>query len=385
MMKILMFCKVFANPTLTFIYNEIEYLRENGHDVMILTMERKNELIFPHNNIIILQEYNNIERRIRHILQSNDIAYGFIDKKIYTRLQKIIFNFKPDVIHCHFGFDSWFLLLNCNPSKIPILFTLHGFDVSHKLNSARYRNTLKNVFDRNDIFPIFISNFAFQSIQNKFGQLRKSKVLFCGIDIEIFRRTNYNLSKRTFVFLQISSFAEKKGHKYTIQAFYNFLKFSKRNVKLILAGDGAERHSIVNQIKLLAIDNYVKFVGIVDRLEASSLMNDAHAFLHHSVTSSIGDKEGIPTAIMEAMAMELPIISTFHAGIPELVEDGVNGLLVNERDVDAYAEAMNKILTWDYLPQNRAKIEAYFEKEKHGKLLVQYYEDAIHEMKKQDI
>ena len=80
--------------------------------------------------------------------------------------------------------------------------------------------------------------------------------------------------------------------------------------------------------------------------------------------------------------MELPVISTYHSGIPELVEDGVNGLLVKERDIEAYANAMEKILSWGYLPENRKKIEKYFEKEKHGALLESYYKEAIKQMKK---
>jgi colanic acid/amylovoran biosynthesis glycosyltransferase len=76
---------------------------------------------------------------------------------------------------------------------------------------------------------------------------------------------------------------------------------------------------------------------------------------------------------MEAMSMQLPIISTYHSGIPELVENNVNGFLVNERDIESYAEAMQKILTWNYLPQNREKVMQNFEKQQHGRLLEQYY------------
>ena len=80
--------------------------------------------------------------------------------------------------------------------------------------------------------------------------------------------------------------------------------------------------------------------------------------------------------------MELPVISTYHSGIPELVENGVNGFLVPEKDVDAYAEAMENILSWNYLSRNRIKIEELFEKERHGALLESYYTEAIEEMKK---
>jgi glycosyltransferase involved in cell wall biosynthesis len=227
-----------------------------------------------------------------------------------------------------------------------------------------------------------------RGIERAIGQkVNKWSLLYYGTDCNFFSRQFRTKSNNQFVFLQISSFAEKKGQEYSISAFSKFIKKNNNiNCKLILAGEGDLKAEAEKRVKDLDLMSHVDFPGLVNKSEAKKLMESADCFVHHSITSSTrGDMEGIPNAIMEAMAMELPIISTFHAGIPELVEDGVNGLLVNERDVDAYAEAMNKILTWDYLPQNRAKIEAYFEKEKHGKLLVQYYEDAIHEMKKQDI
>ena len=84
-------------------------------------------------------------------------------------------------------------------------------------------------------------------------------------------------------------------------------------------------------------------------------------------------KEGIPNAIMEAMAMELPVISTWHAGIPELVEDGVNGYLIEERNVEAYAKRMLDILHWKRIPANRFKIIEKFSIESHYKELTNIY------------
>ena len=83
---------------------------------------------------------------------------------------------------------------------------------------------------------------------------------------------------------------------------------------------------------------------------------------------------------MEAMAMELPVISTYHSGIPELVEDGVNGYLVPERDIDQYAEKLQQILQWDYASKNREKVIELFEKEKHCQLLQQFYRNVIIEL-----
>jgi len=103
-------------------------------------------------------------------------------------------------------------------------------------------------------------------------------------------------------------------------------------------------------------------------------MDEAHAFLHHSVTAANGDTEGMPNAIMEAMAMELPVISTYHSGIPELVEDGVNGYLVQEKDVEAYAYRLSAIMTWPLQPANREKIMDICEIGGHARQLTRIYQ-----------
>ena len=107
--------------------------------------------------------------------------------------------------------------------------------------------------------------------------------------------------------------------------------------------------------------------------DGKKLLLEANAFVHHSITASNGDAEGLPNAIIEAMAMELPVISTWHAGIPELIEDGVNGYLVKEKDVDTYVKRMKDILEWKYQPKNREKIVSHFSNEVHCQSLIKIY------------
>ena len=106
-------------------------------------------------------------------------------------------------------------------------------------------------------------------------------------------------------------------------------------------------------------------------------MKQADVFVHHSITSSNGDQEGIPTALMEAMAMELPVISTIHSGIPELVQNGVNGYLVQEKDINTYAKKMSEALKLGKLLKNREIINADFELTKHNEQLVQLYQKLV--------
>lgn len=94
----------------------------------------------------------------------------------------------------------------------------------------------------------------------------------------------------------------------------------------------------------LEVENRVELLGWKAQNEVIEILNQSHLLLAPSVTGRKGDQEGIPVAIMEAMAMGLPVISTQHSGIPELVEDGVSGFLVPERDADAIAEKLAALM-----------------------------------------
>lgn len=96
--------------------------------------------------------------------------------------------------------------------------------------------------------------------------------------------------------------------------------------------------------KELKVENKVQFIGKVVKEEVVQLMQEADVFLHHSVTSGNGDQEGIPTVIMEAMASGVTVVSTYHAGIPELIKDGYSGYLAQEKDIHGYVKKLKEVV-----------------------------------------
>ena len=118
-----------------------------------------------------------------------------------------------------------------------------------------------------------------------------------------------------------------------------------------IGGDGPLKNYLQGLIDSLNLSEKVKILGFQMQENVRKLIEDADLFLAPSVTSQDGDIEGIPVAIMEAMARGLPILSTRHAGIPELVEDGESGFLVPERDPNALAEKLTYLMQHqDLLP-----------------------------------
>ena len=94
----------------------------------------------------------------------------------------------------------------------------------------------------------------------------------------------------------------------------------------------------------LGLGNAITFHGALPHEDVAERMARAQVFLQHSMTAASGDAEGVPTAIQEAMACGMVVISTRHAGIPEIVTDGLTGFLVDEGDEDAYARTIARVV-----------------------------------------
>jgi colanic acid/amylovoran biosynthesis glycosyltransferase len=126
----------------------------------------------------------------------------------------------------------------------------------------------------------------------------------------------------------------------------------------------------------------VKLLGWKQQQEITELLAQAHIYMAPSVTSRNGDREGIPVSLMEAMACGMPILSTMHSGIPELVEHGRSGFLVPERDADALAEKLSYLLEnpeiWQEMGvAGRACVEQYYNIHRLNGQLVDVYQKLL--------
>lgn len=380
-MKILVFVEKFMSPTLLFIYNEIQELSKTN-DVLLVTTKHIKETAkdYPFEPMKVIPfTPGKVATKTNWLLEKNDIYFTRKNHSFSKSLNSLVKTFKPDVIHSHFGYESIILLDNLSDYNGPVFITFHGYDASEMLKRKSYIKKLNTLFGKFNVIPLYVSDETRKDLVNAGINMSNGRLLYCGVNTSYLIPSSNHKNSDKYTFLQISSFIEKKGHIYTLQAFKKFLESvaDKSRYRLILAGGGPLLEKIKKETTNLGLNSYVEFTGFITHPEIYPLLQQADVFVHHSIIASKGEKEGIPTTIMEAMAMELPVISTWHAGIPELVIDGVNGYLVKEKDIDAYAQRMKDILTWNHLPASRQKAQDLFSSEVHNKNLLDIYNNAI--------
>jgi glycosyltransferase involved in cell wall biosynthesis len=368
--NIAVFVQHYLSPSMTFVYRQINILK-NDFNVYIFCSGRVENLdLFPEKNLYIKKRnfYSLKYSRYFNKLFRYQLSLS-INPKLSARQKKYfkskILSQKITLIHAHFGPSAIEVFPIAKKLNIPLIITFHGYDISTLLAYPKYIQNIKKVLQYAKIF--IVANSMKKTLE-KFGVAEENIILLrCGIPISKFKfiereslSEKYKQNKR-ITFIQISNFVEKKGHIYTLKAFSKFLAFYD-NSELILAGNGYLQNKCKIIASNLGIENNIKFVGHLNEDDVFELMKKADVFLHHSVTAKNGDKEGVPTVIMEAMATGIPVISSYHSGIPELIDDGVNGNLVHEKNIDEYVEKMKSILLDgdQYRSKARKRVEEQF-------------------------
>ena len=288
---------------------------------------------------------------------------------------------KYEIVHCHFGPNGNLavLLKDVGAIKGKILTTFHG--EAGYTNEKRHEKGFKPLFEKGDLI-LPVSEREKQCLIELGCSPQKIVVHRMGVDLKKFIFIPRRLRDDGKVhLLTVARLAEKKGVKYGIQAVTNALK-KYPNIEYRIAGDGPLKSDLQNLIDALNVSDKVKILGWKRQEEIVGLMKGADILLAPSVTSEDGDQEGIPVVLMEALAQGLPVISTQHAGIPELVQDGEFGFLVPERDVDALTEKLEYLVehpeTWPEMGRaGRDYVERYYDINKLNDQLIQLYQRLL--------
>lgn len=254
-----------------------------------------------------------------------------------------------EIVLAQYGPTGEALCRVCKEVKIPLVVHFHGYD-----------STVSYVFEENNRYK---NLFSYASKIIAVSQKMKRDLIAlgcsadkiechpCGPNSDFFKVTPLLSGSH---FIGIGRFTNKKAPYYTILAFSKVLKLYP-DARLTIGGYGELFDVCKNLIKYLEIEHAVNLPGILNRNQFALLLSQSVAFVQHSLVTESGDAEGAPVAILEASAAGVPVISTKHAGIPEIVIDGVTGILVEEHDVEGMSRAMEKILADGILRNNMSK------------------------------
>jgi len=282
-----------------------------------------------------------------------------------------------DVIHCHYGHNG---LLAVKLRRLGIKgfigTVFHGYDMSQFI-VANGPHVYDELFASGDLFLPVTSRWRERLIE-----------LGCPADRTLVHRmgvdpARFGFRPRSLVpgeqvrLLTVARLVPSKGHEYLLKAT-RCLCNAGRDVSVTIAGDGPLGGHLRTLAEQLGVSACVRFLGRVSQNEVLKLMQECHILAQPSITAPDGDQEGLPVVLMEAMAAGLPVISTRHSGIPELVEDGVTGLLVPERDADALAKALLRLIDspelWSQMTEaGRQRVESAHDIHKLNKQLESIY------------
>ena len=262
------------------------------------------------------------------------------------KLYKQVEHLKPALIHAHFGVCGALALPLMRKLKLPMIVTFHGLDATMKDDYAKRESISTRVYLRRrealkreaNLF-IAVSEFIKEKLLEQGFPADKVVAHYYGVDTEKFAPDP--AVPREPVVLFVGRLAEKKGCEYLIQAMAQ-VQEQMSDVELVIVGDGPLRENL-EALAANALRRY-QFLGLQPSEVVRSWMNRSLLLAVPSVTASTGDSEGLPTVVVEAQSMGLPVVGSIHAGIPQAVLHGETGFLAPERDWKTMAEYILNLL-----------------------------------------
>lgn len=347
-MNVLHLERKFPGNTETFIVNQINALPDYKHSVF--TVDFLNSLptiakVYHPGSIPFLSD---------KILRNNQVAY-------FKKQLDII---KPDVVHAHFITDACVFREVTKNLKIPKICSCYGYDVSVIPVKFKYfyKHFYKPIIEEYDLFLAMTEEMKTDLMNMGFPE-SKIKVHYHGIDTQKFDSArNYEMLSGELKILTIASLLEVKGHETVLRALSR-IKNATPTLKFHydIVGSGKLLKPLTQMVSHLGLAENLTFHGYLKHNETlKSLIQNANVFVHPSVLTKQNDKEGIPGAIVEAMASGLPIIATRHGGIPFVIKNKETGFLIEEKDDREMSQLLIKLYDYNLRKQvgEQAKIYA---------------------------
>lgn len=357
----------------TFVLNQVTHFIDAGYDVEIISvfpgdlvnrhaafdeygLAAKTHYLLPEEKVSLIDKLN---QRLRLVLPRlakpsllrslNVRRYGAQSSKLL--LPSIVANasqtFTADVFLVHFGYAGALANklreLGVLQGKQATVF--HGADISRRHILKEHKYDYVNLFKQSELM-LPISNLWKNKLIDMGCPPEKIHVTRMGIEPEKFNFQPRQGFHKPLRIVSVARLTEKKGLDVAVKASA-ILRQRGGKFQYTIIGNGDQDEMMRAFIAEEGMEDCVTMPGFKPQDEIRRALSDADIFLLPSKTAADGDMEGIPVALMEAMAVGLPVVSTFHSGIPELIENNVSGWLVEEDDPRALAETLLKLTFGD--------------------------------------
>ena len=355
----------FPSATETFVTAQISGLVERGHDVTIYSMKpgdrahvhnavHRHDLLsrtreFPVEAEVLGSRLRLLPAMVRRIGDSRAVLRSIDPRRhggraLSLRVLRETAAVAPaesyDVIHAHFGLLGLTALRQQSIGMLqgPIVTSFHGLEMSRYVQLLE-RGEYKPLFERGRLF-LPVSALWREHLVRFGAPPDRTLVHRMGVDVDAFpfvddRRSNNG----RFELLSVGRLVGKKGFDDAIAAVRELCRMGA-HVRYQIVGDGPLRPRLEQLIERQGLVDVVELRGWTESSDVRRLMQTSDLLLAPSRTDSSGDMEGLPLVIMEAMALGLPVLTTYHSGIPELVRHRQTGFIVGEAEPQQLAQML---------------------------------------------
>lgn len=401
--RIAFFLSFFPRKTETFIHNELIALKEKGIDFQVFSLAQVSDQ-WVRNSVLkdiiqksfvclgywvwlrgFVQALREPKKFLQHlawiltlkhknkilclrVMTALLVAYGVKEKIVQTKIQ---------YLHAHFAsYPTEIVMCLSRITGIPYGATWHAFDIWRDANILA-----EKIHYAQQVMTCTQYNFDHLELLNEQTAFESNKLIKAYHGVDFAKLPVPTLLQANYPLLAVGRLIPKKGFCYLVDAIallksqgilvtLNIIGFPRPFLDRITSGEGSELNRLKRKIKLHQLEQQVNLIGYLAHAEVLAMMNQSYALVMPSVRDKKNNIDGIPNVILEAMAMQRPIVASRISGIPEVVQEGETGLLVEPENVSSLATAILKLLNDLALSQQmgqrgREYVFSHFELEKN--------------------